>query len=81
MGCVLYELCALASPFKSVLQEENDLVHVVKRITSGEFPAISSRLPYSKQLRELISAMLKVDPNTRPADATVCTLTEVSCLA
>jgi len=76
MGCVLYELCTLTSPFKSPTAQENDLVHVVKRITTDEYPPISDKLPYSQQTRDLVRAMLQRDPAKRPAAATVCTVVE-----
>ncbi|XP_059160193.1 serine/threonine-protein kinase Nek2-like isoform X1 [Physella acuta] len=60
LGCMLYELCALAPPF--VAANQTELNH---KIRAGEF----SRLPhsYSSQLDLIIRKMLQVEVSKRPS--------------
>lgn len=54
LGCVLYELCTLSPPFEAM----NHLA-LAQKIMKGTYPPISSK--YSKELSDLIAAMLTVD--------------------
>ncbi|KAL0210724.1 hypothetical protein P9112_009022 [Eukaryota sp. TZLM1-RC] len=60
LGCVMYELCALAPPFTG-----HSVHSLQNKILTGRFPPISSK--YSSSLRGLINQMLTVDPNSRPS--------------
>lgn len=59
LGCILYEMCNLRRAFDA--QNFNALAI---KILKGTFPMIIAT--YSKQLRDLIYSMLKVNPNKRP---------------
>ena len=58
IGCIIYELCALVPPFRGT-----SLRDLAKNILTGKYPRIPST--YSKDLSELISKMLIVDPKRR----------------
>ena len=69
MGCILYELICLISPFKSGgrdSEEDDDIGRLVSRVCAAKFPSISDLLPYSKMLREFVSELLIPDPKIRP---------------
>ncbi|PWN90701.1 kinase-like protein [Acaromyces ingoldii] len=59
LGCVAYELCALAPPF-----DANDQQELTRKIKLGNVP----RLPkaYSGQLGDVIRSMLELNPKHRP---------------
>lgn len=59
LGCVLYELTSLKRAFEAA-----NLPALILKIMRGTFSPISSQ--YSSQLRELILAMLHLDPARRP---------------
>jgi non-specific serine/threonine protein kinase/NIMA (never in mitosis gene a)-related kinase len=59
LGCVLYEMCNLRHAFDA--QSINGLA---VKILRGSYPPINQQ--YSKQLKDLISKMLSVKPNSRP---------------
>lgn len=63
LGCILYELALLKSPFK---EEGLNLYELFRRITDPNFqyPPISDI--YSFELRDLVNGMLMRDPNARP---------------
>ena len=63
LGCILYELALLKSPFK---EEGLNLYELFRRITDPNFqyPPISDI--YSFELRDLVDGMLMRDPNARP---------------
>jgi len=67
LGCILYELCALHSPFK---EPGLNLASLFEKIKRGKYPPISRK--YSPHLHDLISRMLSVDPNARPSLDEVC---------
>ncbi|XP_062959539.1 serine/threonine-protein kinase Nek5 [Cynocephalus volans] len=60
LGCVLYELCTLKHPF-----EGNNLHQLVLKICQAHFAPVSPR--FSRDLRSLISQLLKVSPRDRPS--------------
>jgi len=62
LGCLLYELAALQSPFYG---EKLNLYSLCKKIEQCIYPPIPSDL-YSREIQNLISASLKSDPNARP---------------
>eukprot|EP00672_Neobodo_designis_P019961 CAMPEP_0174827288 /NCGR_PEP_ID=MMETSP1114-20130205/605_1 /TAXON_ID=312471 /ORGANISM="Neobodo designis, Strain CCAP 1951/1" /LENGTH=434 /DNA_ID=CAMNT_0016060917 /DNA_START=324 /DNA_END=1628 /DNA_ORIENTATION=- len=65
LGIVLYELMTLKRPFVS-----SSMRGLMNAIISGEFEKPSSS-QYSDGLREVLSAMLIVDPHKRPSTADV----------
>ena len=62
LGCVLYELVTLRSPFKEQGQTLSDLV---RKCSKGEYAPISEK--YTRDLHRLIHAMLNPDPEARPS--------------
>jgi len=59
LGCILYEMCNLRRAF-----DAQNINALAIKILKGAFPMIIGT--YSKQLRDLIESMLKVNPNKRP---------------
>lgn len=59
LGVLLYELCALKPPF-----DGPNLHFLGMKIIKGVYPPISSH--YSRELKNLVTQMLMVDPNKRP---------------
>ena len=67
LGCLLYELATLKSPFE---MEGADLYAVFKKISKGDY----ARIPPDRHvgpLARLTNAMLQLDPAARPAAAEV----------
>lgn len=62
LGCVLYELAMLRSPFKS--DQQLSLYDLFVRISKGDYPPLPESL-CSSDFRELISWMLALDPEKR----------------
>lgn len=60
LGCVTYEMCNLRHAFDA--QSFNGLA---MKILKGSYPPLSPF--YSKSLRDLVSRMLNVNPNSRPS--------------
>mmetsp|Transcript_24494 Transcript_24494/g.71625 ORF Transcript_24494/g.71625 Transcript_24494/m.71625 type:complete len:518 (-) Transcript_24494:173-1726(-) len=63
LGCLLYELATLRSPFKSQGEKDN-LFSLFKKISVGKFAALPDR--YSEQLAALVTWMIQTDPSRRP---------------
>ncbi|ODN81535.1 hypothetical protein L202_01955 [Cryptococcus amylolentus CBS 6039] len=61
LGCLVYEMCALNSPFSNA-QTQQELITMVK---SGKIPPLPSH--YSPALRSVIKAMLTLNPTKRPS--------------
>ncbi len=72
LGCIAYEICMLRSPFRQDDKENLSLYDLFQRITKGQFPPMSEK--YSPELRQLIMAMLKLDPDERCDIASVVDL-------
>lgn len=62
LGCVIYELCELRSPFRSD-DEKMSLMDLFNKITKGEFKQLGHR--FSEDLRRIVNAMMTVDPRAR----------------
>ena len=60
VGCVIYEMAALAPPFKG-----KNMHLLFKKVTSAEYKPLSNR--YSTELREIVGLMLQPNPNLRPS--------------
>jgi NIMA (never in mitosis gene a)-related kinase len=67
MGCILYELEALQSPF---FGEKMNLYSLVKKIESCSYPPLPSD-KYSDTLRHMIQSCLNLDPSQRPSAAEI----------
>ena len=67
LGCVLYELAMLRAPFKEPGMTFQELC---KRVIRGDY----EKLPkvFSREIRDLIDAMLSVDPDDRPELGEIC---------
>lgn len=59
LGVLLYELCSLKPPF-----DASSLHFLALKIVRGVYPPLSKQL--SQPLRNLVSKMLKTDPQARP---------------
>ncbi|KIR71884.1 NEK protein kinase [Cryptococcus deuterogattii CA1014] len=71
LGCVVYEMCALHSPF-SAAQTQPELITMVK---SGKIPSLPAR--YSPALRSAIKAMLTLNPTKRPSTKDLLEMSEM----
>lgn len=67
LGCLLYELAMLKSPFK---QEGLNLYSLFQKISQGDYHPLSDN--YSEELRDLVSSMMSTKPEDRPQLADVC---------
>mmetsp|Transcript_23171 Transcript_23171/g.33972 ORF Transcript_23171/g.33972 Transcript_23171/m.33972 type:complete len:1021 (-) Transcript_23171:170-3232(-) len=67
IGCLLYELAMLKSPFKS---EGLNLYSLFQKISQGEYSPLPER--YSSELRELAYSMISTDPEARPEIGDIC---------
>uniref|UniRef100_A0A0V0G903 non-specific serine/threonine protein kinase n=1 Tax=Triatoma dimidiata TaxID=72491 RepID=A0A0V0G903_TRIDM len=67
LGCLLFAMCYFKSPYDTVY-ERGDSVALAVISGTVEFPTIT---PYTQDMHELISLMLKVSPMERPYIYTV----------
>lgn len=67
MGCILYELAALQSPF---FGSKMNLFALCTKIQAADYPPIPSD-KYSKELKLLVSLCLQVSPDSRPTASQV----------
>ena len=75
LGCILYELACLKSPFKSGAPK-NELVKLMQHVIKGVYPPIDPELGYSAGLVSLSTSMLSFEPEHRPDASTVCAFAE-----
>jgi NIMA (never in mitosis gene a)-related kinase len=61
LGCVLYEMANLRSPFKT---DDQNLYALFQRITSCDYPPLSDA--YSPELSGLVGRMVQIDSTARP---------------
>ena len=76
LGCLLYELATLRSPFEAPNQT---LYDIFKRINSCDFPPLPDAL--SQELRDLVARMLQSDPKRRPTAAEALSYAQMACAA
>lgn len=67
LGCLLYELAMLKSPFKS---EGLNMYSLFQKISAGDFQPLPDT--YSETLRTLAYSMISTRPEDRPVIAQVC---------
>jgi NIMA (never in mitosis gene a)-related kinase len=61
MGCVLYELAVLRSPFEKA---GLSIFELFQNIMRGDYPAMTEL--YSQELRDMVDSMVALDPLARP---------------
>ncbi len=69
LGCMLYELAMLKSPFKS---EGLNLYALFQKISAGDYQPLPDE--YSEKLRSLTYTMISTDPKDRPEIGGVCSI-------
>uniref|UniRef100_A0AC35F116 Protein kinase domain-containing protein n=1 Tax=Panagrolaimus sp. PS1159 TaxID=55785 RepID=A0AC35F116_9BILA len=62
LGCILYEMCTLRSPFNG---EQRNAYALFKRIEICQYPPVPANC-YSRQLKFFISSCLSIRPENRP---------------
>jgi serine/threonine protein kinase len=67
LGCILYELCTLRSPFKPPDGENTSLFALFGSIKGGKFAPISTDSWYSPTCRNFIHSMIALKPEHRPS--------------
>ncbi len=67
MGCLLYELAMLKSPFKA---EGLNLYSLFLKISRGDYEKISDDFSY--ELRSLVSSMIRIKSEDRPSLELIC---------
>ena len=67
LGCILYELAMLKSPFKA---EGLNLYSLFQKISSGDYQPLPEN--YSEELRNLAYAMISTKPEDRPDIDYIC---------
>ena len=68
LGCLLYEMAQLHSPFKA--EAAQSLYGLCEKVNRGEYPPLPDM--YSQELHTLAHAMISLDPTQRPDIRTVC---------
>jgi serine/threonine protein kinase len=69
LGCLLYELAMLKSPFRS---EGLNLYSLFQKISSGDYQPLPNN--YSEQLRTLAYSMISTNSEERPELSNICTI-------
>eukprot|EP00347_Sterkiella_histriomuscorum_P008758 403343866 len=60
LGCVLYEMITLKPPFRG-----NDMNQLYQKVLKGVYPSLPNT--YSKDLHDVVKALLQVSPSLRPS--------------
>jgi NIMA (never in mitosis gene a)-related kinase len=71
LGCLLYELAVLKSPFKA---EGINLYSLLHKISNGDYQPIPDH--YSDELRNLAHAMISTNPEDRPDINYICEMAQ-----
>ncbi|KAL1412726.1 hypothetical protein Q8F55_000473 [Vanrija albida] len=71
LGCLVFEMCALSSPF-SAAKTQQELISMVK---SGKLPPLPSNI--SPSLKAVIRAMLNLNPVRRPSTKDILEMDEM----
>lgn len=72
IGCILYELCELKSPFRNDGEKIN-LKELYDRIIEGKFAKMNTK-KYSQTIKDMIYSMINMDQNQRSDAETVVTI-------
>ena len=62
LGCVVYELACLRSPFRND-DTKMSLYDLFQTISKGQYPPVGDK--YSEELRTIVNSMIQVDPEKR----------------
>jgi len=74
LGCVIYELAMLTSPFKGPADVKMSLYDLFNKINKGEFLPISEK--YSNDLNQIVQGMIMVEPYKRLSVENVISICE-----
>ena len=74
LGCIVYELACLRSPFKRD-DEKMSLYDLFQTISKGEYPPLPNH--YSPELNQIVSCMIQVLPQNRLSTENIVELCEV----
>jgi NIMA (never in mitosis gene a)-related kinase len=74
LGCIVYELACLRSPFKRD-DEKMSLYDLFQTISKGEYPPLPSR--YSEELKQVVSLMIQILPQNRLSTEQIVELCEI----
>ena len=74
LGCIVYELACLRSPFKRD-DEKMSLYDLFQTISKGEYPPLPTH--YSPELNQIVSCMIQVLPQNRLSTENIVELCEV----
>ena len=72
LGCILYEMAALQSPFYG---EKLNLISLCQKIVSCNYPPLVDN--YSVALRALVASCLDSDPKKRPDIMLICEIAKL----
>ena len=71
LGCLIYEMAALAPPFEAPNQ-----MKLAEKIQQGRFVDLPS--PYSSDLNRIVKAMIQLDPARRPSCENLLTYPQIA---
>lgn len=75
VGCLLYEMSALRSPFHT---DSNNLYDLARKIQEGDYPALPPSV-YTQTLIQLVGQCLQVCPTMRPSMRAIASYAERAC--